>query len=207
MGLMKKFFGGAAREAGESAQFQESRDALQQTRSRNGPRRDLVRLTLRETLRKHGIPVEWIDCRMLSVLTQQHKSGMHVQFLVRQADQQMMPYVHAFQESFWARLLGMDPHARQWLFSVGWEFHGEPVQGFSSLPDADSWKHAVEGGRPEVAPAAASLSTQEEREDGDALASDLAALQAAISRVDAPAEPAPAAPVASGSPGSGPSGR
>jgi hypothetical protein len=176
MGLMRKLFGGAASVPGAVAPFQESRNAVQQTRSRNGPRRDLVKLTLRETMRKHGIPAGWIDCRALSVLTPQHKQGMHVQFLVRQADRQLLAYVHAFQESFWEQILRVDPHARQWLFSVGWEFHGEAAEGFSPMPDPASWEGGAERARPEN-----SSHTHPGDEDPDALASDLAALHAAIS--------------------------
>src|SRR3569832_1080181 len=101
MGLMKKILGGKSKgKEAPPSQFAESEHetSLDQTKSRNAPRRELVQLTLRETMRRHGIPSDWIDCRTLSVLTKQHKSGMHVQFLVRKADQQVLPWLHAFQE-------------------------------------------------------------------------------------------------------------
>ena len=176
MGLMKKIFGGGAREAGPSSQFHDSQTAVGQTKSRNAPRRDLVRLTLRETMRKHGIPTDWIDCRTLSVLTRQHKSGMHVQFLVRKADQQLLGYVHAFQESFWHDIQRSDPTARDWLFSVGWEFYGKSVQGFAPMPDPGSWKDTGEETRPVEAG-----DTQPPEIDPDELQSDLQALQAVMS--------------------------
>lgn len=145
MGLIKRILGSGAAPAkagsGASTQFAESQGAtsLEKAKSRHGPHRDLVRLVLRETLRRHGIPSDWIDCRVLSVLTRQHKSGMHVQLLVRGADQQLLPYIHAFQESFWEQILKMDPMAHDWLFSVGWEFYGKAQQGFSGMPDPRSW--------------------------------------------------------------------
>jgi hypothetical protein len=60
---------------------------------------------------------------------------MHVQFLVRKADQQILPWVHAFQESFWENILRTDTRARDWLFSVGWEFYGKSDQGFERIPE------------------------------------------------------------------------
>lgn len=193
MGLMKKIFGGRtqARSPGASTQFAESQNAtsLDKTKSRNAPRRELVKLVLRETMRKHGIPSDWIDCRALSVLTRQHKSGMHVQFMVRKADQQLLPYVHAFQESFWEQILRMDPHARDWLFSVGWEFYGKAQQGFSGMPDPTSWDTGGDTQTMEGDTLPPERDGDEEQPAGEAVdddvASDLEALQQLMS---APAE-------------------
>ncbi len=188
MGLMQRIFGGRAKEAA-SSQFAESQTALGQTKSLNVPRRDLVRLTLRETMRKHGIPGDWIDCRTLSVLTQQHKSGMHVQLLVRKADQQLLGYLHAFQESFWQDIQRSDPRAKDWLFSVGWEFYGKSMQGFCPMPDPTSWKEA--GAEPRESDA---VDTQPPESDPDELASDLAALHSAMSAPASLADLPPAKP-------------
>jgi hypothetical protein len=199
MGLMQKLFGGGAgskrrKEAPGSSQFAESRvpTSLEQTKSRNAPRRELVKLVLRETMRKHGIPSDWMDCRALSVLTHQHKSGMHVQFLVMTGDHQLLRWVHAFQESFWEEILRSDPKAREWLFSVGWEFYGQSIPGFNVLPGAGAW-HAEQ--RTETQPLSELPSVEEPQEAGDTLppeqadesgddqlASDLQALQQAISQ-------------------------
>jgi hypothetical protein len=176
MGLMNRIFGGAAKDHGPSSQFSESQTAVGQTKSRNAPRRDLVHVTLRETMRKHGIPSDWIECRTLSVLTRQHKQGMHVQFLVRKADHQLLAYVHAFQESFWHAIQRSDPRAKDWLFSVGWEFYGKSVQEFGAMPDPGSWKDpGAEASRDDL------LDTQPPEDNPDELESDLQALQAVMS--------------------------
>ena len=184
MGLMKKILGGGKPKELPS-QFAESGNetSLDQTKSRNAPRRELVQITLRETMRRHGIPSDWIDCRTLSVLTKQHKSGMHVQFLVRKADQQVLPWLHAFQESFWEQVLRSDPRAHDWLFSVGWEFYGKSEQGFAKLPGAGSWKQEAGDTAPdslahEPGDPGDTLPPDEE----DALASDLQKLQAMMTQ-------------------------
>lgn len=183
MGLMDRILGGKGK--GKPSQFQESRapTSLEKTKSSNAPRRELVQLTLRETMRRHGIPGDWIDCRTLSVLTKHHRSGMHVQFLVRKADHQILPWLHAFQESFWEQVLRTDPGARDWLFSVGWEFYGKPEQGFHRMPGAGAWKQEAD----------TQTLDQEEEEGGDtlppeaadeedALATDLQRLQAVMTQ-------------------------
>jgi hypothetical protein len=182
MGLIRRFFGGAgANGAAHSTQFGQSQlqSPAEQAKSRNAPRRDLVRLTLRETMRRHGIPSDWIDCRSLSVLTSQDQSGLHVQFLVRKADQQLLGYVHAFQEAFWQEILKLDPRARDWLFSVGWEFYGQ--SGAVRMRDRASWQDT--GG-----------DTQPPDESAEELATDLQALHALMSRPADLANLPPAAP-------------
>jgi len=193
MSLMKKLFRGSdAKDPGPSSVFPESQaqTSLELTKSRNAPRRDLVKLILRETMRKHGIPSDWMDCRALSVLTKQHKTGMHVQFLVLKGDHQILQWTHAFQESFWDQIRRTDPTAHDWLFSVGWEFYGKSIQGFDVMPDPSSWSTLApdtesmpipieeESQRPEDA---GDTLPPDEADAHDQLTNDLEALQAAMS--------------------------
>lgn len=175
MGLMKKIFGGAttgtASVPAAASQFHDSTTTVDQAKARNAPRRELVQVVLRDTMRKHGVPSDWIDCRILSVMTRQHKAGMHVQFLVRQGDEQLLNYVHAFQESFWDEILKFEPQAHEWLFSVAWQFYGKAVRGFAPMPGAGSWVD-------EPGPAPKAADSQPPHDEAEDLASDLQALYA-----------------------------
>ena len=175
---MNRLFRTGDGNGGTSSLFPESQaqTSLEQTRSRNAPRRELVKVVLRETMRRHGIPSDWIECRALSVLTRQHKSGMHVQFLVLKADHQLLQWVHAFQESFWEQVLKTDPGARDWLFSVGWEFYGKSVQDFSVMPGPGAWKQEGQSQFTDTEPPEPGDTGQDED-----VASDLQALQAVMS--------------------------
>ncbi len=183
MGLMKKIFGGAttgtASLPAAASQFHDS-TTVDQAKARNAPRRELVQVVLRDTMRKHGVPSDWVDCRILSVMTRQHKAGMHVQFLVRKGDEQLLNYVHAFQESFWEEILKFEPQAREWLFSVAWQFYGKAVRGFAPMPSAGAWAEEPADKSSDAG------DTQPQYEDAEDLASDLQALyairDAAISR-------------------------
>ena len=167
--------------------FKDSVSRAGVTKSANEPRRELVKMVLRESLRRHGIPAEWIDCRTLSVKSREKKSGLHVQFLVRKADEQLLPYVHAFQESFMAQIGRIDPSAKEWLFSVSWQFFGKATRGFSAMPAG--WRE--ESAARQKAEAAMG-------EDSGGLSSDLQALQAVITQPAELTELPPARPRASG---------
>lgn len=188
--MIRRWFGLArppATSAG-SLGFKESGSRAGAARSANEPRRELVKMALRECLRRHGIPAEWIDCRTLSVKSREKKSGLHVQFLVRKADEQLLPYVHAFQESFMGQICRIDPGAKEWLFSVSWQFFGKATRGFSAMPRG--WREEA-AARQKAEQAAVG-------EDSGGLSSDLQALQAVITQPAELAEMRPSPPPAPG---------
>ncbi|HEY0823359.1 MAG TPA: hypothetical protein VGD76_06175 [Ramlibacter sp.] len=149
MGLIDKIFGKEREGTTPSAstQFRESEPDSDQPASRNGPRRELVQVVLRDTMRRHGIPSDWIECRMLSSVSRTGRHGLHVNFVVKQAHDRLLAYVFAFQDSFERELARFEPRARDWLLSLGWEF-----QGFNAaeMPDPRTW--AMSGPAPLHAP-------------------------------------------------------
>lgn len=187
MGLLKRLFGGAtagSRPGGASSPFEESEATTRRASPENAPRRELVQVVLRDTMRKHGIPSDWIDCRILSVVTLERQAGMHVQFLVRHGEGRLLPFVHAFQDTFWQELEKFESNPRKWLFSVAWQFDG-PGTGVPGLAEA------AEGWEDDTLPPPED--TQPPEQDPEELASDLHALYAI--RDAAMSEPAPLADV------------
>src|SRR5205085_7461657 len=104
--------------------------------SRNTHRRGLVQVVLRDSMRKHGIPSDWIECRMLSSVNKVGRHGLHVNFVVKQAHDRLLAYVFSFQDSFERELARYEPRARDWLLSLGWEFQGFNV---AEMPDPRDW--------------------------------------------------------------------
>jgi hypothetical protein len=141
MGLLKKLFGGRSpSEAGGSVQFEESDNKVEGNGSGNAPRRELVHVVLRDTMRRHAIPSDWIDCRILSVVTRQNRTGMHVQFIVRQGEDRLLEYVHPFQDTFWKELEKFESRPREWLFSLTWQFDGDHgADDGAPLAAAEGW--------------------------------------------------------------------
>lgn len=141
MGLIGRLFGSGRERDGAagtaSTQFHESEpDSTDQGGSRNAPRRELVQVILRDTMRKHGIPSDWIECRMLSTVNRQGRHGLHVNFVVKQAHERLVAYVFAFQDSFERELARFEPRARDWLLSLGWEFQGYNA---TEMPQPQTW--------------------------------------------------------------------
>jgi hypothetical protein len=198
MGLLNKLFG-TDKTVGDtqpqSSQFHESETTAQHGNA-NAPRRELVHVVLRDTMRKHGIPSDWIDCRILSVMTRNHTAGMHVQFIVGKGQNRLLNYVQPFQESFWQEIEKFEPRAREWLFSLAWQFDGTGVRAKRPMPGPDGWQDDSDLGGDTQPP---------DMVDED-LASDLQSLYAIRDAAIAqPSEPAPltAGPARSRGEGSG----
>jgi hypothetical protein len=176
MGLIGKIFGGG--KAGEgtgsnSTQFHESEpDAGDEEEvSRNTRRRELVQVVLRDTMRKHGVPSDWIECRMLSSFNKAGRQGLHVNFVVKQAHDRLLAYVFSFQDGFERELARYEPRARDWLLSLGWEFQGFNV---AEMPDPRDWAQSgpapltvMPGLQPKPEPAKAAKAVEADGPRGD----------------------------------------
>lgn len=154
MGLLERIFKPHRdKDAGGSvpaSDFADSNPPQEETRA---PRRDLLQVVMLDTLRSHGVPTDWIECRVLPARSRRGP-GMHVHFVVRKAHAQLLPHLLAFQQSFQAELLRYEPRALDWVLSLAWQFEDvAPVE------------------RPEAPPAAAAAAAA-----GDDLESDLQAL-------------------------------
>lgn len=181
MQVIKKLFGWAPVPAPaappDSDEFHEG-ESTTEIGSRNAPRRELVHVVLRDSMRRHGIPSAWIECRILSMLNQNSKTGLHVQLIVRDGTDRLLTYVPAFQTSFMQEIARFDPRKDDWLLSLSWQFHNLTAALSSTMPHPATWARAV--------PAAAAAATP--------------VVQATI---PVPAQPArPAAPVPTGAPAS-----
>lgn len=146
MGWLRKIFGGGDGRGSTggpaTSQFHESESTSDEQLSRNAPRRELVQVILRDTMRQHGIPSDWIECRILATVNRTGAAGMHVNFVVKQAHERLLHYVFAFQDSFERELARFEPRSKEWMLSLGWEFQGYK-SAIEAMPDPGSWSRAA----------------------------------------------------------------
>lgn len=174
MGLLGRIFGKDGRRGEEPPSSglgdDDAHEATTSVAPRNAPRRELVQVVLRDTMRKHGIPSDWIECRVLSVMSVSRGTGMHLLLLVRHGDDRLATYVHAFQASFMEELLKFEPKAADWMFSLSWQFESKPTPGHAEMPEPASWQGAAAAHAPAgMEPATASPEEDELQADLDAL--------------------------------------
>jgi hypothetical protein len=214
MGMLRKLF----RRAGPAESLSDADDAVvHQPGAGQARHRELIQVVLRDSMGKHAIPSDWMECRILSVATPQGKSGVHVQLIVRQGEESLLKFVLPFQETFWRQLEKVDAKPREWLFSLAWQFDGDHganggiVLSAAAAAAAEDWCEDTQPPEHDTPPPAPSGTTGATDttvtwidDTEDQLASDLQALyairDAALSEPVRPPETAPGRPAANPGP-------
>ena len=106
---------------------------------RDATRRELVSMAVRDTLRRHGIPAEWIAAEASPVLTARKERGIHLRFVLRHWHPALPGCVVALQKNVCARLARLDPLSCEWLVGVSWKFEPADDRLCPALPEPAYW--------------------------------------------------------------------
>jgi hypothetical protein len=146
MGMFKLLLGKKAaakvhpsKGAPHSTQFVPSQLSQQTPGSVHSVRKDLLKLVLRETLTRNGIPGPWMSVDLLRTSTSKREQGIHVRFLMRHWDPRVMQYGPSLEQEYMQRLLLLDPTARTWLMGFSWQFAMDDHSVCPPLPHPNSW--------------------------------------------------------------------
>lgn len=104
-----------------------------------GNRREMLRLVLRDTLNRHGIPATWIGAEVLNVTSRQREPGLHWRLVIRHWDPRLLPHLVAFQQSLIKRVTAFDPMASGWLMGMSWQFQIDDESVCPEMPHAGFW--------------------------------------------------------------------
>jgi hypothetical protein len=85
-------------------------------------RRELLRVALRDTLNRHGIPPAWIGAETLVTTSRGAQKGLHWRLLIKHWNPELLSYSVPFQQSLMARLMTLDANAAMWLMGISWQF-------------------------------------------------------------------------------------
>ncbi|WP_309678762.1 hypothetical protein [Polaromonas sp.] len=110
--------------------------------SDNAMRRQLVQVLMRDVLRRHGIPSEWIECQMLVVSSTSRGTGLYARLVIRHWDQRLMTYALAFQNALRADIARYEPNASSWLHGISWQLEMDDDCPYTTLPDKAFWQDA-----------------------------------------------------------------
>jgi hypothetical protein len=126
-------------------------------------RKELVRVSVRDTLLHNGIPAAWVRADPLTTSAPGRETGVHVRLVVQHWDPRLMQCTVALQEHVEKRILSLDPQAEKWLMGLSWQFDLEDVSHCPPLPHPGSWTAAAEARR--APPRAASLQPAQDSAD------------------------------------------
>lgn len=125
--------------SGHSTQFGASQMTQGGPGSVHSVRKDLLRLAMRETLTRNGIPPGWVSADMLRTNSGKQEAGMHVRFQVKHWEPRLMLHGVALEQHFMHRLLMLDPQAHSWMAGFSWQFALEDTSVCPPLPHPGTW--------------------------------------------------------------------
>lgn len=141
MGFFSKLFGragsGSRRPRKVSPRAPATRPPMMSSIPPANMRRELLRLALRQSLSRNGIPVHWIGAEAVEVPGP--GNPLHVRLLVQHWDERLPRLFLAFQEDFEERLLAVEPLARTWLRGFSWQFQLVDPTPHPRLPEPGTW--------------------------------------------------------------------
>jgi hypothetical protein len=142
MGLLKRLFTGMRPEtASSSVPHSQLASGVSQSpgQTQNGNRREMLRVVLRDTLNKHGIPSAWIAAEVLGTTSSRGLRGIHWRLVVKHWDPRLLTHGVALQQALIKRLTSFDPLASEWLTGISWQFALADESACPPLPNASVW--------------------------------------------------------------------
>ncbi len=104
--------------------------------------RELVRVVLKDTMRRHGIPFEWLACEVNTVTTSAHTEELHIQLVLMQWHELLLRYAPALEIQLLRGLDRFEPtvdHAKK--CTISWRFSPECGCPFTVMPPPVVWAH------------------------------------------------------------------
>ena len=139
--------GSNSRSPANSTQFAASQAASSRdpATSVHAVRKEVLKLVMRETLARNGIPESWLSADLLRTNSAKREQGIHVRLLLRHWDPRLLQHGVALEQEFYRRLLALDPLAPNWLMGFSWQFAMEDLSACPPLPHPGSWTSPAHG--------------------------------------------------------------
>lgn len=103
-------------------------------------RQQLVMVSVRDVLRRNGIPAGWIECQTLQVVSRRRGAGLYVYLVFRQWDEELLHLVSAFQVEVRETIKKFDPTSTMWIHGIAWQFEVEDDCPYNAMPDKNFWQ-------------------------------------------------------------------
>jgi hypothetical protein len=111
----------------------------QSTRAHTDIKRELIRVVLKDTLRQHGIPFDWLACEVIIIRRGPVAEELHIQLVVMKWNESLMRYAMALQQQLLKGLDRFDPSVDHSQYVVSWRFAPDCGCPFNVMPNPKAW--------------------------------------------------------------------
>lgn len=109
------------------------------TRQHTDIKRELVRVVLKDTLRLHGIPGNWLTCEVTALTGQARGDDILVRLVVLKWHEPLLKFLPALQKQLIVGLDRFEPSVDHAKYVVSWQFAPDCGCPHAQLPDAKTW--------------------------------------------------------------------
>jgi hypothetical protein len=113
-------------------------------------RRELIRVVLKDTLRQHGIPLDWLACEVILIPRALDKEELYIQLVLMKWNEQLLRYATALQQQLLAGLDRFDPEVDHSKYIVSWRFSPNCGSPFMFMPEPKFWLQSAPPKVPET---------------------------------------------------------
>ena len=131
---VQRDFGPHSQLASGASQHSQSAAAMQ-----SGTRREMLRVVLRDTLNRHGIPTSWVAAETLNATSRTRPPGIHWRLSIKHWDPRLMLHAVALQNALIRRVQTFDPMAETWLMGISWQFALPDETACPPMPHPGLW--------------------------------------------------------------------
>ncbi|MEY4882931.1 MAG: hypothetical protein RIS34_785 [Pseudomonadota bacterium] len=121
---------------------------LPNTQSHTNVQRELIRVVLKDTLRLHGIPANWVGCEVIVKSRSSAQEEMYVHLIIMEWNESLLRFAPALQQQLIQGLNRFDPAVDHSRYVLSWRFACECP--YISMPDPTFW--SLNAGVPTAAP-------------------------------------------------------
>jgi hypothetical protein len=102
-------------------------------------RRELVRVAFKDTMRITGVPLKWLDCKVIYIPAAGGGERIQVHLVIRKWSGHLLRYAVAFEKQLALCLDRYEPHEDHSTVEWVWKFAGDCECPFPAMPPAEEW--------------------------------------------------------------------
>ena len=106
--------------------------------------RELVRVVLKDTLRKHGIPAGWVGCEVTGISHSQMDDELFVHLIIMTWNEALIQFAPALQQQLMQGLDRFEPKVDHSNYVVSWLFSPDCQYPHTEMPPAEFWGMGAE---------------------------------------------------------------
>ncbi len=101
--------------------------------------RELVRVVLKDTLRKHGIPAGWVGCEVTGISHSHMDDELFVHLIVMTWNEALVQFAPALQQQLMQGLDRFEPNVDHSNYVVSWLFSPDCQYPHAEMPPPEFW--------------------------------------------------------------------